>query len=84
MDEKLIEVRKPAAGKSAFIKGTRVRVSDIARMCSLGESADEIRNALPHLSAHQIQAAIDYWRGHATKIEAEINEEDRLLARMKS
>ena len=84
MDDKLIEVRESAGGKSAFIKGTRVRVADIARMCSLGETADEIQKALPHLSTRQVQAAIDYWRNHTGQIKAEIDEEDKLLAKMKS
>lgn len=84
MQSKLIEVRESAGGKSTFIRGTRVRVSDIARMSSLGETDNQIQAALPHLSMRQVLAALSYWQSHNKSIQTEIDEEDALFAKLKS
>ena len=82
MARQLIEVRHGPGGRSAFIKGTRVRVSDIAQREGLrnGMSAPEqICRALPHLTPEQVQAALEYWRTHPEDIQKEIEEEEALL-----
>ena len=84
MRTQTVEIRESAGGKSAFIKGSRVRVSDIARMVALGEKAEEIQAALPHLTKKQVLAAIEYWQAHKPSIQREIEEEDALLEKIKS
>jgi len=80
----LIERRSGPGGESAYISGTRVRVSDIAGLYAVLGEALRIQEALPHLSQPQILAAIDYWHSHQTKVEAEVNEEELLLERLSS
>ena len=85
MTRQLIEVRGGPGGRSAFIKGTRVRVSDIAQLEGLrnGSSAPEqICKALPHLTPEQVRAALEYWRAHPKDIQKEIEEEEALLGEM--
>jgi uncharacterized protein (DUF433 family) len=84
MRTQAVEIRESTGGKSTFIKGSRVRVSDIARMVVLGEKAEEIQAALPHLTMKQVSAAIEYWQTHKASIQREIEEEDALLEKIKS
>ena len=84
MKDKLIEAKESIGGRSTFIKGTRVRVSDVARMSSLGQTPEEIEAALPHLTMQQVLAAIGYWKSHHKVIRIEIDEEDALFAKIKS
>jgi len=83
----LIEIREGTGGKSAFVGKTRVRVSDIARLYNLWRAelvAERIQKSLPHLTAAQIHAAIEYWRTHPKEIESEIEEEEALLSSIPS
>jgi uncharacterized protein (DUF433 family) len=87
MPEDLIEVRHGAGGKSAFIAGTRVRVSDIARLYSLTQEeliTERIQRSLPHLSLPQVRAAIDYWRQNRRELDGEIAFEQSILEKLPS
>jgi uncharacterized protein (DUF433 family) len=78
-----IEVRKGAGGKSAYVGATRVRVSDIARLYVMALEEiiiERMRQSLPDLTPAQIEAAIDYWRANKAEINAEIQQEDELIA----
>jgi uncharacterized protein (DUF433 family) len=82
-----IEHRTGPGGESAFIAGTRIRVSDIARLYSLMESeilTERIPQALPSLSPEQVKAAITYWRSNPQEIDQEIEEEDAILRELPS
>jgi uncharacterized protein (DUF433 family) len=77
-----IEVRKGPGGKSAYISGTRTRVSDIARLYRILQDEaviDRICESLPHLEPAQVRAAIDWWRANGQTVEDEIAEEQALL-----
>jgi len=58
-----IEIRQNRAGQERpFLKGTRVRVQDVAIYHErFGQSADEIARNLPHLSIAQVHAALAYY-----------------------
>jgi uncharacterized protein (DUF433 family) len=77
-------VYKPGAGgKTPVIKGTRVRVSDIAVLYGMMRDevvVERIQKSLPHLTAEQIQAAIDYWRENEAEVLDEIAQERTILA----
>lgn len=82
-----IEVREGRGGKSAYIRGTRVRVSDIARLHEVlgaGGVPERIREALPHLTVRQVEAALGYWRKHEKEIRDEIDKEEGILSRLPS
>ena len=51
--------------EAAFIAGTAVRVSDVARLYPLVQEKmiiESFQRLLPNLTQEQIAAAIDYWR----------------------
>jgi uncharacterized protein (DUF433 family) len=73
-----IELRQNRAGqKRAYLAGTRVRVQDISSMAEIrGLSADQIVQALPHLSLGQVHAALSYYFDHRDEILKEFNEDE--------
>ena len=77
-----IEIREGPGGMTAFIPGSRIRVSDIARYYQLMLDeviVERIQRAFPHLTERQIASALDYWRTHEAEVAAEIEEEMKLL-----
>jgi uncharacterized protein (DUF433 family) len=57
----LIEHKAGPGGKTPVIKGTRVRVSDIARLYEILQDevvVERIQRSLPHLTPSQIHAAL--------------------------
>jgi uncharacterized protein (DUF433 family) len=82
MSKKYIETRMATAGPSVFIKDSRIRVADIARLYRMIESqsiVERIQESLPSLTLEQIEAAVEYWRTHEEEIESFIEEEDAIL-----
>lgn len=82
-DRDPIETRRGPGGESAFIAGTRVRVSDVAQLYGLIQEelvVERIVRSLPHLTPAQVRAAIEYWRSHEQQISDEIAEERAILA----
>jgi uncharacterized protein (DUF433 family) len=79
----LIEHRSSAGRSSPVIKGTRVRVAEIAqlyRLLSEEVVAERIQKALPHLTMEQIQAALAYWRNHPDEVQSEIETDEAFLS----
>ena len=80
-----IETRQGAGGESAYIAGTRVRVSDIARLYALLKEEsmiERIQRSLPSLTVPEIEVALEYWRVHKSEVESEIAEEEALFERV--
>jgi uncharacterized protein (DUF433 family) len=75
-----IEVTAGVSGGRPRIRGTRVKVSEIARRhVEEGESADEIVDALPQLTLGQVHAALAYYYDHHEAIEEELQSQDDLV-----
>jgi uncharacterized protein (DUF433 family) len=67
----------------AIITGTRTTVKRIAGYYKLGMNADEICDALTHLSPAEVHAALAYYFDCREEIEALLNEERQMLAQLK-
>ena len=58
----------------AQITGTRIKVAQIALKYSRqGQSLKQITESYPHLSAGQVQAALNYYDSHQEAVEAQIS-----------
>jgi len=58
----------------AQVTGTRIKVAQIALKYSLqGQSLRQITESYPHLSAGQVQAALNYYDSHQETVEAQIS-----------
>lgn len=81
--ENLLELRADKSGR-LFIKGTRISVNFIARWWRLGYGAEEIIADYPDISPEGVYAALAFYFANRealdAEIEAEIEEEKRLLA----
>jgi len=55
-----------------IIAGTRTPVRSVAGYYQLGMTADEILQAVPHLSAAQVHAALGYYFDHQKEIDRDI------------
>ena len=78
-----IETTSGVAGGKPCIRGTRTKVSLIARRHEhLGESPDEIVDALPHLTLAGVHAALAYYYDHREEIEAELHAADEFVLEM--
>jgi uncharacterized protein (DUF433 family) len=80
-EDKKIELRKSAGGKTAYVGASRIRVSDVVRLYHVTQEElilDRMQRSLPMLSTDQLEAALAYWRSHKSEIEREILEEERL------
>lgn len=68
-----IEVINKASGPRAFIKGTRVSVSDIVEYVRLGETLESMRQTImPHLTLAQVYDALSYSHDHQPEVDAEL------------
>ena len=67
-------------GGSPVIAGTRVRVSDIVRYRDVlpDDPVEHIVEALPDLTADQVEAALKFYEAHRAEIDDEIKAEDEL------
>jgi uncharacterized protein (DUF433 family) len=81
-----IELRPNRDGQlRAFIAGTRVRVQDIYALAEVqAASADEIVQALPHLTLGQVHAALSYYFDHRDEIMQEMREDDEYVRRSRA
>ena len=67
-----IEVVKFTGGKSAVIRGTRVKVSHIVGYLQVGETPEIIANEIvPHVTLPQVYEAIHYYFVHQVEIDKE-------------
>lgn len=67
-----IEARPGVQGGEPCVRGTRVPVWVLAAMHKQGDTAEEILEALPNLSAAQVHAALSYYYEHRVEIDAVI------------
>jgi len=67
-----IERRPGVQGGDACVAGTRVPVWVLAAMHKRGDTAEEILEAYPHLTAAQVHAALSYYYDHRAEIDAVI------------
>ena len=69
----------------AYISGTSMKVRYIVlQHLQMNETAEEIQRAYPALSIQQVQAALRYYEANQAKIDAEIADEDRLVAELRA
>lgn len=79
-----ITSQKGVCGGKPAIKGTRIRVSQIAiEYERLGWSPDEIVRAHPHLTLAQVHDALSYYYENADEINAEIREDEQVVEELK-
>ena len=66
----LIDRNPFICGGKPIIRGTRISVSQIVELNQfLGWDTEKILNAYPHLTAEQIQAALQYYNAHTKEID---------------
>jgi len=76
-----LDAQAGVCGGRRFIRGTRVKVSEIvSRHVYLGESLDEIVEALPPLTLAQVHAALAYYYDNHDEIEAELRAQDDFVS----
>lgn len=66
-----------------IITGTRTTVKRIAGYYKLGMNAEEICDALTHLSPAEVHAALTYYFDCREEIETLLDEERQMLAQLK-
>jgi uncharacterized protein (DUF433 family) len=75
-----IEATPDVCGGKPRIRGTRIKVSEVAWRHDDGQSPDEIIEAFPHLTLAQVHAALAYYYDHHQEIEAQLREEDETVS----
>ena len=69
-----IEIRNKAMGPRAFIKGTRISVSNIVAYTRLGETPETMaQEIMPHLTLAQVYDALSYYHDHKQEIDYELD-----------
>ncbi len=68
-----IETRAGVQGGEPCIRGTRVPVWVLAALHKQGDTAEDLLEAYPHLSAEQVYAALSYYYAHRAAIDAVIH-----------
>ena len=69
----------------AWIAGTNTKVKEVVLdKLAYGWSAEEMHFQHPHLSMAQIHAALAYYYENRTRIDADIQEGERLVAALKA
>lgn len=63
-------------GGEPIIKGTRISVRDIVEYMRLYNAVDEVLQALPDLTAEDVEAALEYYRERPEEIEKFMQEHD--------
>jgi uncharacterized protein (DUF433 family) len=76
-----IERVEGVQGGEPVVCGTRTPVSTIAILfhVTYPNDIDEVRRALPHLTAEQIDAALAYYQAHRDEIDADIQRHEQAL-----
>jgi uncharacterized protein (DUF433 family) len=67
-----IEARPGVQGGEACIRGTRIPVWVLAALHKQGDTAEDIMEAYPNLSAAQVHAALSYYYEHRAEVDAVI------------
>ncbi len=80
-----VEVVEGAGGPRPRIKGSRIRVVDVAIWYEkLGLSADEIVREYPQLTLADVHAALAYYFDNREEIEEEFRKEDEVAERLRA
>jgi uncharacterized protein (DUF433 family) len=78
-----IEIVQGAGGPKPRIKGSRIRVQDVAIWHEkLGMSPDEIVQDHPQLTLADVHAALAYYWDHRDEIERRVAQEDAFVEQM--
>lgn len=77
-----IEITPGVCGGKPRIAGTRIRVQDIVVWTELGESADEIVIAHPHLKLADVYAALTYYHDDREQIDQDIRDANAFIDAM--
>lgn len=81
---KFIIKDKGISSGSPVIKGTRIRVIDIAIESEyLGMSADEIVRAHPNLNLSEVYAALSYYYDNLEEMKKKLGEDEELISKIK-
>ncbi|MBC7226868.1 MAG: DUF433 domain-containing protein [Thermoflexales bacterium] len=76
--------QKGVCGGKPVIRGTRIRVAQIAiEYERLGWSPDEIVRAHPHLTLAQVHDALSYYYENVEEINAEIRQDEQMVEELK-
>ncbi len=79
-----IEIVEGAGGPKPRIKGSRIRVQDVAIWHEkLGMSPDEIVQDYPQLTLADVHAALAYYWDHRDEIERRMAEEDAFVEQIR-
>ncbi len=80
-----IETRADRCGGRPCIAGTRIRVQDIACDHELhGLTPEQIAREYPQVTLAQVHAALAYYFDHRGEIQAQIRQDERLVATLES
>jgi uncharacterized protein (DUF433 family) len=79
-----IEIVEGAGGPKPRIKGSRIRVQDVAIWHEkMGMSPDEIVQEYPQLTLADVHAALAYYWDHRDQIERRMAEDDAFIEEMR-
>jgi uncharacterized protein (DUF433 family) len=79
-----ISIDSKISGGQPVIRGTRIKVVDIAiRYELMGMSADKIVDEYPHLKLEQIHDALSYYYEHKTALDRKYKEDQAFLTQLK-
>ena len=79
-----VSIDPKIAGKQPIIKGTRIKVLDIAiRYELMGMSPDNIINEFPHLRLEQVHDALSYYYEHKKMFDEKYREDQAFLTTIK-
>lgn len=80
MNHPYIEIDKKICGGSPVIKGTRMRVVDIAIEYEyLNCTPDDIVSAHPHLKLEQVHDALSYYYENRSELDKKIKKDKRFI-----
>jgi uncharacterized protein (DUF433 family) len=78
-----IEINPKICNGSPVIKGTRMRIVDIAIEYEyLNHTPDEIINAHPHLKLQQIHDALSYYYENRAELDKKIREDKQFIQKL--
>jgi uncharacterized protein (DUF433 family) len=78
-----VEVNPKICNGSPIIKGTRIRIVDIAIEYEyLNHTPDEIINAHPHLKLEQIHDALSYYYEKRAELDKKIREDKQFIQKL--
>jgi uncharacterized protein (DUF433 family) len=78
-----VEINPKICKGSPVIKGTRVRIVDVAIEYEyMNRTPDEIINAHPHLRLEQIHDALSYYYENRVELDEKIKEDEQFIRKL--